>query len=149
MKLGDYRCKKTTAWFFCKIHFYPNLGKKGPKIGYFVFLWKFWHLIFLKAMQNKNSFNSSLFIANLMSGKICFLELSKCIISRKNCGIKLIFSLWKKIREAYKVVLSLMVGVVMHVQSSKNNKFAISLKYLKEEWAINMIFCMKINIKVF
>ena len=41
-------------------------------------------------------------------------------------GMKLIFCLWINIRVSCKVVLSLMVGVARHVQSTKNNKFAIS-----------------------
>ena len=57
-----------------------------------------------------------------------------CNISRKNCGIKLIFCLQIN-RVAYKVVLSLMVSVVRHAQSTKNKKFAISLQqqYFKKE----------------
>ena len=49
--------KSDRARFFRKIHFYPNLGKKGPKIGYFAFFWKCCHLGFLKTMQNESSFN--------------------------------------------------------------------------------------------
>ena len=37
------------------------------------------------------------------------------------------------IKVSYKVVLSLMVGVLRHVQSTKNNTLAISLSYFKKE----------------
>ena len=87
-------------------------------------------------------FNSWLTIANLMSDKIKILVLElqpkcfrpvrlqdslKCNISRKNLGIRLIFCLWINIRVSYKLVLSLMVGIVRHVHRTKYNKLAIPL----------------------
>ena len=137
--------KSYRAWFLWKIHFLSNLGKNGPKIiGYFPFFKKCGYLIFLKAMQIESSFNSWISIANPMSGKILVLELStkmfltnqtaglKCSICRKIKGIELIFCLWINIRISFKVVLSLMVDVARHIQSTKN-KFAISLYYFKKE----------------
>ena len=78
------------------------------EIGYFAFFGKCWHMIFLKAM-------GFLIILDFPSQTSClakFLFLSyqpkcswpirlyvslKCNFSRKNCGIKLIFCLWKNI----------------------------------------------------
>ena len=37
------------------------------------------------------------------------------------------------IKEAYKVILSLLLGMIKHSQSTQGNKFAISLQYLKKE----------------
>ena len=37
------------------------------------------------------------------------------------------------IKVTYKVILSLLMGMIKHSQSTKSNKFAISLQYLKEE----------------
>ena len=37
------------------------------------------------------------------------------------------------IKEAYKVILSLLLGMIKHSQSTQSNKFAISLQYLKKE----------------
>ena len=37
------------------------------------------------------------------------------------------------IKDAYKVILSLLLGMIKHSQSSQGNKFAISLQYLKKE----------------
>ena len=34
---------------------------------------------------------------------------------------------------SYKVILSLLMGIIKHSQSTKSNKFAISLQYLKKE----------------
>ena len=37
------------------------------------------------------------------------------------------------IRASYKVILSLLMGMIKHCQSTQNNKFAILLQYLKKE----------------
>ena len=37
------------------------------------------------------------------------------------------------IKVSYKVMLSLLMGVIKHFQSTQGNKFAISLQYLKKE----------------
>ena len=37
------------------------------------------------------------------------------------------------IKDAYKVILSLLLGMIKHSQSTQSNKFAISLQYLKKE----------------
>ena len=37
------------------------------------------------------------------------------------------------IKVSYKVILSLLIGMMKHSQSTQSNKFAISLQYLKKE----------------
>ena len=37
------------------------------------------------------------------------------------------------IKDAYKVILSLLLGMIKHSQSTQSNKFAISLQCLKKE----------------
>ena len=37
------------------------------------------------------------------------------------------------IKDAYKEILSLLLGMIKHSQSTQSNKFAISLQYLKKE----------------
>ena len=37
------------------------------------------------------------------------------------------------IKDAYKVLLSFLLGMIKHFQSTQSNKFAISLQYLKKE----------------
>ena len=37
------------------------------------------------------------------------------------------------IKVSYKVVLSLLIGMIKHSQSTQSNNFAISLQYLKKE----------------
>ena len=54
------------------------------------------------------------------------------IISRKTWGMKLIFWLQINTNAFYMLIVSLWVCVARHVQSTQNNKFAISLQYLKE-----------------
>ena len=36
------------------------------------------------------------------------------------------------IKDAYKVILSLLLGMIKHSQSTQSNKFVISLQYLKK-----------------
>ena len=37
------------------------------------------------------------------------------------------------IKDAYNVILSLLLGMIKHLQSTQSNKFAIPLQYLKKE----------------
>ena len=37
------------------------------------------------------------------------------------------------IKVSYKVILTLLMGMIKHSQSTQSNKFAISLQYLKKE----------------
>ena len=85
-----------------------------------------------KTMQNENSFNSWLYIANLMScsgviaQNVCDQSLQdslKCNISRKNWGMKLIFGLQHQI--FLQVAAMAFGGVTTQSQSTQNNKFAI------------------------
>ena len=43
------------------------------------------------------------------------------------------FGTMRGIKVSYKVILSLLMGMIKHSQSTQSNKFAISLQYLKEE----------------
>ena len=49
---------------------------------------------------------------------------------------------------SYKVILSLLMGMIKHFQSAQSNKLAKYLQYLKKGVRERQIFCMKINIKV-
>ena len=53
------------------------------------------------------------------------------------------------IKVSDKVILSLLIDMIKHSQSTQCNKFAISLQYLKNKLGMEFIFCMQINIKVF
>ena len=50
----------------------------------------------------------------------------------KSMGMKVIFCLQINIKAFYKMIVSLWVCVARHAQSTKNNRFTISLQYLKE-----------------
>ena len=52
------------------------------------------------------------------------------------------------IKVFYKVILSLLMGMIKHSQSTQSNKFAISLQYLKKKLGMEFIFWMQKNIKV-
>ena len=47
-------------------------------------------------------------------------------------GVKLIFYLQINIKVVYKLIVSLSECIDRHAQSTQNNKFAISLQYLRE-----------------
>ena len=52
--------KSGGVWFLWKIHFCPNLGKKGPKIGYFAFFLYILSFVFPKNSAKGSSFDSGL-----------------------------------------------------------------------------------------
>ena len=53
------------------------------------------------------------------------------------------------IKVSYKVILSLLMGMIKHFQSTQSNKFVTFLQYLKKEVRNGVHFyCMQINIKV-
>ena len=52
------------------------------------------------------------------------------------------------IKLSCKVVLSLLMGMIKHSQSTQSKKFAISLQYLKKNLGVEFSFCMQKNIKV-
>ena len=52
------------------------------------------------------------------------------------------------IKVSYKMILSLLMGMIKYSQSTQSNKFAISLQYLKKKLGTELIFCMQISIKV-
>ena len=47
------------------------------------------------------------------------------------------------IKVSYKVILSLLLGMIKRSQSTQSNKFAISLQYLKKKLGMEFIFCMQ------
>ena len=49
------------------------------------------------------------------------------------------------IKVFYKLIPSFFVTIARHAQSTQNNKFTISLQYLKEEGRVEVDFCMQIN----
>ena len=51
------------------------------------------------------------------------------------------------INVSYKLIPSLLLGLIKHSQSTQSNKFAISLEYLKKE-VRSSFFCLQLNIKV-
>ena len=52
------------------------------------------------------------------------------------------------IKFSLKVILSLLMGMIRHSQSTQSNKFAVSLQYLEKKLGVEFIFCMQINIKI-
>ena len=51
------------------------------------------------------------------------------------------------IKVSYKLILSLLMGMIKHSESSQSNKFSISFQYLKKEVINGVLFYMQINIK--
>ena len=47
----------------------------------------------------------------------------------------------------YKVILSLLMGMIKPSESTQSNNFAISLHISKNKLGMEFIFCMQINIK--
>ena len=51
------------------------------------------------------------------------------------------------IKNFYKVILSLLMGMIYDSQNTQINKFAISLQFLKKKLVMEFIFCLQVNIK--
>ena len=45
---------------------------------------------------------------------------------------------------SYKVILSLLMGMIKHSQNTQSNKFLTSLQYLKKEARVEFILCMQV-----
>ena len=52
------------------------------------------------------------------------------------------------IKISYKVILSLLMGMIKHTQSTQSNKFQYLYNISKNKLGMELIFCMQINIKV-
>ena len=63
-----------------------------------------------------------------------------CNISRKKEGMKLTFCMQIN-KPFYKLILSILVSMASLAQSTRNNKFAKSLQYLKKEVRDKVDFC--------
>ena len=63
--------------------------------------------------------------------------------------MRLIFCLQINTKVFYKMIVSLWVFVARHVQSTENNKFKISLQYLKENVKDELDFFLLINFEGF
>ena len=53
-----------------------------------------------------------------------------------------------EIKDFFKLILSFSVCVARHAQITQNNKFTISLQYLKKEVSDEVDFCKQISMKV-
>ena len=54
-------------------------------------------------------------------------------ISKNKWEIELTFGIEINIKVSYKLILSFLVGLARHAQSTQDNRFAISLQYLQKE----------------
>ena len=52
------------------------------------------------------------------------------------------------IKVSCKVIVSLLMVMVKHSQSTQSNKCGIPLQYIKMKFGMEFIFCMQIDIKV-
>ena len=52
------------------------------------------------------------------------------------------------IKVSYKMILSLLMDIFKHFQTTQSNKSTISLQYLKKEVRDGFFCCMHVNIKV-
>ena len=75
------------------------------------------------------------------------LSLYLCSFSRKAWGVKLVLCLQIITKIFYKMIVSLWVCIFMHAQSAWDNKFTISLQYLKKNkrwsWFLPVDNCQK------
>ena len=77
------------------------------------------------------------------------LSLYLCSFSRKPWDVKLVLCLQISTKIFYKMIVSLWVCISMHPQSTWDNKFTISLQYLKKNVKDELDFCVLIIVKGF
>ena len=65
-----------------------------------------------------------------------------CNISRKTWGIKLFFCLQINTKVFYSALVSFWVCVMILARSTQNNRFAVSLQYLKENGKNEVVFLL-------
>ena len=124
---------------FCGKFIFAQIWAKKAQNRVLCVLWKYCHFFFLKQYKMKiililYFLLQALCLANFLfwSYRPNILDQSGCrifqsVICRKYWGIKLISGLQVNIRVSYKLLLSFLVGVARHSQSTQNNKFVISL----------------------
>ena len=87
-----------------------------------------------KSSRNSRFAMSLQYLKKEVSDEVHFLYQSVNLkVDFNNLGVKF----------SYKAILSLLIGMIKHSQSTQSNKFTISLQYREE-----FIFCMQMNIKV-
>ena len=87
-----------------------------------------------KSSRNSRFAMSLQYLKKEVSDEVHFLYQSVNLkVDFNNLGVKI----------SYKAILSLLIGMIKHSQSTQSNKFTISLQYREE-----FIFCMQMNIKV-
>ena len=124
---------------------------KLPKITSLLFLCNIWkkkvshEVDFLHADKHK-----SLPQIDTMIFKVPKIASLQCLynISKNKLEMKLLFCMQISIKVSYKLILSLLIGMIKHSQSTQNNRFVIYLQYLKKKLETEFMFCMQINIKV-
>ena len=139
--------KTDRAFFFRKIHFCPNLGKKGPKWPQNRAFWTFWKILWLVFLESNPDWKlilSLIFYHQSHIYQVLGLELLKCSqpiklqdslkcnIARKKWIMKFISDMEINIEVFYKLILAFWVCLGRHAQCNQGSKFAISLQYLKE-----------------
>ena len=155
--------KTDRALFFRKIHFSPNLDKKGPKWPQKRFLWIFWKILSLIFLGNNLKWKLLLLLIFQHQSHIWQNSgssvLSQNAVRQSNCRI-----LWNVIsceRNDDNVYFShadkhwnlLQVNTIILGVCSKAclicPKFAYLCNIFRKAWGMKLIFCLQINTKVF
>ena len=138
-QLWTIDAKKCRCLIFVENSFLLKFGQKELKNKVFCIFWKCCHFFSWKQFKMKILLILDFSLQTLCLEKLlvwsnypCFWPIRlqdslKCTISRKKWVIKLICILQINIRVSHKLLLSVLVDVAMHIQSTQNNKFAKSL----------------------
>ena len=156
--------KTDRAFFFRKIHFCPNLGKKGPKWPQNRAFWTFWKILWLVFLESNPDWKlilSLIFYHQSHIYQVLGLELLKCSqpiklqdslkcnIARKKWIMKFISDMEINIEVFYKLILAFWVCLGRHAQSTQNKKSAYFCNIFRKMWEMRLIFCLSINANIF
>ena len=109
--------------------------------------WKLIVLVLTEMVKDSQSSQNSKFATSLqyLNKKKKLDDADFCLQINIKVFYKLISTLWAF---SCKELASLLMDMTKHSQSTKSNKFAISLQYLKKKLGMEFIFYKQINIKV-
>ena len=123
-----------------KLIFYSQINMKAC---YKLILWFWWGMVKHSQSSQKSKFVMSLqYLKKEVRDEVDFLHADK-----HQSFLQVDFNTLS-IKVFYKVILSLLMGMIKHSQSTQSNKFAISLQYLKKKLGMELVFCLQITIKV-
>ena len=122
--------------------------QKWPQNRAFLIFWKSLLLVF-----PGNNLKWKLMLLVIFHKQSCWpiklLDSLKCNISSKKWIMKFIYGMQINMKVFYKLIISVLVCVAKHAQSTKNKMFPYLCNISRKTWEMKLMFCLQINTNVF